>query len=707
MMDATKLAGQQIDRYHILQHLARGGMADVYLAEDLDLHRRVALKVLLDVLAAEEPFVQRFRREARTVAQLEHPNIVQVYGTGLTPTGQPYIAMQFIDGPSLSEKLNEFAEAGRLAPTTQVLALVRQIAAALAAAHQAGVIHRDLKPANILIRSDGTPVLVDLGIAMVQGGPKLTQTGNLIGTPNYMSPEQVRGLPLDGRSDLYSLGVILYEMLCGKRPFSASESVAILHQHVYETPQPVTHYRTDLSAATLAVVETCLAKEPGDRYQSATELVAAIDHALAVESRGSPLHASTVWLPHPDESEFIYPNNQVWRPDRTFAPLSAAPPSAALLPAGTLPAKSARHASPAFFAGLVVLVILAAVGFFSWWNGHGAGEGVRETAVIADLPAASLVVPTRVEAAPTATASMAGDFTTLPTSQPTASPTPATPTHTPESPIPALPETFTGLDGKLMRLIPAGEFIMGSTQAQVEAAAALCRVYPDQDPCVVDEFASEMPQRRVFLSAFYMDETEVTNDEYRACVNARFCQLPAEGTGIYRRSSYFENAATYVNYPVVYVSWQDAAAYCTWAGKRLPTEAEWEKGARGPDGRIYPWGNVFDPSRANTEDRGREAITAVGQFPTGASPYGLQDMAGNVWEYVNDWFDPDYYASAPTSDPPGPESSPTGEKVLRSGSYANFQHYARVANRGSVTVTSSTQFRGFRCAIDAAQVGEN
>jgi formylglycine-generating enzyme required for sulfatase activity len=224
---------------------------------------------------------------------------------------------------------------------------------------------------------------------------------------------------------------------------------------------------------------------------------------------------------------------------------------------------------------------------------------------------------------------------------------------------------------------------------------------------VYSEFASEMPQRQVFISAFYMDETEVTNNEYRACAAAGFCDPPDAGSGTYSRSNYYDQPANYGNYPVVYVSWGDARNYCAWAGKRLPTEAEWEKAARGTDGRIYPWGNTFDTNRANTEDRGTEIIMPVGQYPSGATPYGLLDMSGNVWEYVNDWFDPDYYASAPDRDPPGPNASPFDEKVLRSGSYANYQHYARVANRGSVTATSSTQFRGFRCVIDANAVGGN
>ncbi len=705
MMDSTKLIGQQVDRYRVLQHLARGGMADVYVAEDVDLKRKVALKVMLDVLAMDDSFVQRFRREARTVAQLDHPNIVQVYSTGLTPMGQPYIAMQFIDGSSLSEKLKQFAADDKLVPTEQALMIVRQIAQALGVAHRAGVVHRDLKPGNILIRRDGTPVLVDLGIAAVQGGPKLTQTGNLIGTPNYMSPEQVRGQDLDGRSDLYSLGIILYELLSGKRPFDAPESIAILHKHVYEAPEPLQNKRGDLMPATLEVVNTSLAKDPNDRYQNAAQMVAAIDRAIAAESGGAPVRQTTVWLPDPHDSDFISRERVALPTPMPFTRTGS------------------RKISPMLIGGLVVVAVLIAAGlFFAFGGGNDDGDGNGETAVAGNAGGgATLVVPTRNDDPAPATSTLEPTLTPLPplptatatefptlTPLPPATDTPALPTDTPPpvaTPTVSLPQTYTGSDGKLMHLVPAGVFLMGSTSGQVDTAVSLCRASPDRDSCVYSEFASEMPQREVTLDAFYMDETEVTNNEYRACVSAGFCDPPDAGSGDYSRSNYYDRASTFGNYPVVFVSWGDARNYCAWADKRLPTEAEWEKAARGTDGRVYPWGNTFDTSRANTQDRGTEAITAVGQFPSGASPYGLLDMAGNVWEYVNDWFDPNYYGTAPDSDPPGPNSSPSSEKVLRSGSFANYQHYARVANRGAVTATSSTQFRGFRCVIDADQVG--
>ncbi|MCP4415031.1 MAG: serine/threonine protein kinase, partial [Chloroflexi bacterium] len=304
-MDTAKLVGEQIDQYRILSHIDRGGMADVYLAEDVDLERKVAFKVMLDMLALDKQYVRRFRREARTVARLDHPNIVQVYSTGQTPLGQPYIAMQYIDGGSLRDKLIELAERKKLLTTEQVLNIVRQVAVALGVAHKAQVVHRDLKPGNVLIRPDGTPVLVDLGIAAVRTEAKLTHTGGFMGTPAYMSPEQIRSLPLDGRSDLYSLGIMFYELFAGNRPFDAADVTGIMYKQVHEEAIPLQSLRPDLSSQTLLLVETLLKKEPEQRYETAEMLVPAIDHAIRAEGGHNPNPQVTQVLTQLEDSKLI------------------------------------------------------------------------------------------------------------------------------------------------------------------------------------------------------------------------------------------------------------------------------------------------------------------------------------------------------------------------------------------------------------------
>ncbi|HIP72057.1 MAG TPA: serine/threonine protein kinase, partial [Anaerolineae bacterium] len=420
--------GQQIDQYRILRHIARGGMADVYLAEDVDLQRKVALKIMLGALAAGDPqFAERFRREAITVAKLDHPNIVQVYNVGQTPAGQPYIAMQYIEGGSLQDKLQELADRKKLLTTEQALNIARPIALALGAAHQAGIVHRDLKPANVLIRPDGTPVLVDLGIAAVQGGAKLTQTGSVIGTPAYMSPEQVRGAPLDGRADLYALGIMLYELLTGIRPFEADSSVAILHKQVYEEPLPVSSFRPDLSGQTLDIVTAALQKDPAHRYQSAAEMVQAIDQAIQAEGLSGPNPQATVVLTQMSDSKLLQRSH--------------------VIQAST----AVKKKLPAFLWPIVALLVLtaAALAFsaFRIFTGKPANVNFAGTATAVALPQQAGVVTTP-PVSWTATPTVASIAT--PTMPPTKTPTPvptemATETAVPPTLSPQIPRMWNAV----------------------------------------------------------------------------------------------------------------------------------------------------------------------------------------------------------------------------------------------------------------------
>lgn len=271
-------------------------MADVFLGFDEWLERPAAVKILFPTLSGDADFVRRFQREAKTVARLRHQNIVQIYTTGITEDGYHFLVMEYIPGGSLQEKMNQLVQEGHLLDTATAIGTIYQITEALVVAHQAGIVHRDIKPSNILLREDGMPVLTDLGIAQVQDKPGLTRTNALVGTPTYMSPEQATSSKVDGRSDIYSVGVIMYELFAGKKLFSGETPWAVLHQHITQPPRPITEIRQDLSHTTEAVLLKCLQKEPHHRYQTASELLTALDQALLAENALNLVDSRGVWL---------------------------------------------------------------------------------------------------------------------------------------------------------------------------------------------------------------------------------------------------------------------------------------------------------------------------------------------------------------------------------------------------------------------------
>jgi beta-lactam-binding protein with PASTA domain len=270
-------------RYVIKRKLGSGGMADVYLAEDQELGRRVALKLLDERHASDEQFVERFRREAQSAASLNHPSIVSIFDRGRAE-GTYYIAMEYLDGRTLKELLI------RNGPTPIPIAIdyARQILGALSFAHRNGIIHRDIKPHNIIVGSDGRLKVTDFGIAR-SGTSQMTEAGSIVGTAQYLSPEQARGAPVDPRSDLYSLGIVLYEMLTGKVPFTGDTPVEIAMKHLSQVPEPPSKLRPEVPHDLDAVVMRALAKDPDQRYASAEEM----DADLARVARGVAVSRET------------------------------------------------------------------------------------------------------------------------------------------------------------------------------------------------------------------------------------------------------------------------------------------------------------------------------------------------------------------------------------------------------------------------------
>ena len=304
MAVSDTLIGTLFDgRYQVLRKLGAGGMANVYLAEDQELGRRVAIKILNERHANDEQFVERFRREAKNAAALSHPNIVSIYDRG-EAEGTYYIAMEYLDGRSLKELIVGHGPA----PVKIAVEYARQILSALRFAHLKGIVHRDIKPHNVLVDSDGRVKVTDFGIARA-GASQMTEAGSIVGTAQYLSPEQARGAAVDQRSDLYSLGIVLYELLTGTVPFSGDTPVEIAMKHLSQVPEPPSTRRPDVPHELDLVVMRALAKNPDDRYQSAEEMDADLERVAG----GGPVT--------PETAEFA---TQIMRaPAEPFAPTAA------------------------------------------------------------------------------------------------------------------------------------------------------------------------------------------------------------------------------------------------------------------------------------------------------------------------------------------------------------------------------------------------
>jgi serine/threonine-protein kinase len=636
-------------------------MGVVYHARDQRSGGEVALKVVAPHLVDPE-ILERFRQEARAASRLRHPGIVAVLDVG-EAGGQHYIAFQYIKGESLSAVVARHRQG---LPLEQALSYAHQIAEALACAHRCGVVHRDIKPPNVLVGADGRCHLTDFGIARVAARTTMTRTGMVLGTPSYMSPEQASGGKVDSRSDIYSLGVVLFELLSGDVPFHGEDSLSVLFQHIERPAPSLSSLRPDLPAALVRIVARCLEKDPEKRFASAEELAANLK-AAAEDLQPAPLHLRLVrtlgvlvrsyWSGRSPAARrwhvygaliffclvlpFCVTLEAVTRPEGG----SPAPPGPSETFDTSAPARGGGEASSGFP--------------FAYRGGQEEGTGppapVPTSAASAPTPAVTRATPSpgapppRVATNPVGAPPGPAATGSAPARRPAASrPVPAG-TLTPASPTPLPQRTTSPRDGSTLVLVPAGPFSMGDNRAH----------------------ADEAPAHTVEVGPFYVDEHEVTVEQFRRFLEATGYQPEGSAWDMFEQ-------AVGARAPVVNVSWADAQRYADWAGRRLPTEAEWEKAARGSSDRVYPWGNSWDPRAANWGDLdrlsgrlgaldGREGAAAVGSFPWDTSPCGARDLAGNVREWTADW-----YRAYPGNDSDNPYYGQT-LRVVRGGSWEDGQ----------------------------------
>ncbi|MBN1120135.1 MAG: SUMF1/EgtB/PvdO family nonheme iron enzyme [Anaerolineae bacterium] len=615
---------ESFGRYTIVEELGRGGMAIVYKAHDPRFGREVALKVLPHEFMFETTFRERFEREARAIAALEHSAIVPVHDFG-DVDGQPYFVMRYMAGGSLAEKIVQ----GPLS-LDDTAAILERVGAALDWAHQHGVIHRDVKPQNILFDGAGDAYLSDFGIVkLTEATAQLTGSG-FVGTPAYIAPEIGQSGGVTHLVDVYALGITLFEMLTGRRPYLADTPMGLLMAHLSQPIPDIHLHRPDLPVAVQQIVAHALAKDPAERIQRAGDITVELRQAMAGTFTAGEIipvkpDYQSVSTAQPDAATIDVPITSVERRD--------------VPPVETAPVPPKRRISPVVWVGGFATIAILFIG-------------------VLFLPRILTRILNREPSQPEPALEEPA-----PTEEPTYDPLSlCRDAGLPESACEGVSNNdewtpyIEAKNGIEMALVPAGCFQMGAENGS-----------PDESP--VHQVCFEEP--------FWIDVYEVTNGQYGSSGYWTDNDLPREE-----------------------VNWLDAARYCLYREARLPTEAEWEYAARGPDNLIYPWGNDFNADNLVYGNNSSHRTWQAGSRAEGVSWVGVYNLGGNVLEWINDWYDPNYYETLANGavNPQGPTSG--SSRVLRgSGWYDYFPGSAQAANRSMFDPEIEFNGIGFRCAL--------
>ena len=602
------MEGKKVGDYDILSKLGTGGFGTVWKAKAHD-GTPVAMKILNPQALDNERVVKKFFHEAMILAKLDHKNITRLME--FFPDGSNYaIAMEYVEGITLKDFIKENK---RKVPYEQALNVAAQTLRAFQYANENGIIHRDIKPGNIMIDKNNTVKIMDFGIARISTTAS-HETASQMLSIQYAAPERFqKGAEIDSRSDIYSLGIVFYELFTGIQPFTGDETFKIIYGHINEAPEPPTKHSDTISEEVNQAILKALEKKPEDRFQTCREFSEAIE---------------------PGESILDDVTREIDLSVTQIGPITGE--------------EYLEKKRPIFLMALIsVAVIGIALGGYLVTKNYLFQE--REPVT---------VTATGTKAEPGEIINKKG-----------------------------FAEIKHPKDNSVMISIPEGEFTMGS-----------------------GEYAAEKPVQKIYLDRYYIDKFLVTNAQFKKFVEETqyITDAEKEGYGMVRIGRRWKRVKE-ANWktpdgltsiegkddnPVTQVSYNDALAYCQWAGKDLPTEAQWEKAARGLEGNEYPWGNSEPDDTMANFDNIIGSTTPVTDYEKGQSFYGSYDMAGNVYQWCKDWY---ATGARKEKNPTGPDTGK--EHVVKGGSFIEGTESLRSANRDRYEPNYRSYLFGFRCAL--------